>query len=414
LAITLIERTVSEITRPSSAWREAALDLPGEAHARLVAEAACLHEIEAGGPFTNTKRDIPAGAPGTNTNRDIPGEPSPTNTKCDIPGAARATNTKRDIPAGARGTNTKRDIPGADHATNTKCDIGAARIVAWNAERLKFLDASAERLKALAPDIILLTEVDLGMARSGNRHTIRELAERLGMAYVFGVEFVELGLGDERERAWHAGEANMAGLHGAGILANRPLERPRLLRLESDGHWFSGERKGERRIGGRIAMIAEAEVGGLPVTFVAVHHESHSDPRHRAEQTRLIRDAVADRPAVVIGGDFNTNSMSRAARAVPGSRAGQAARLLDPVAYEPLFDIMAQGGYDWRRCNRLGVATERTRPDGTPPPPLGRIDWFFSRGVASWNPEVVPAVDARGRAISDHEMLLVEVGPVEP
>ena len=72
------------------------------------------------------------------------------------------------------------------------------------------------------------------------------------MGYAFGVEFLELDLGDAREREWHAGQSNQLGLHGAAILSPHPLGRPALIRLESDGDWFDG-RHGERRVGGRIA-----------------------------------------------------------------------------------------------------------------------------------------------------------------
>jgi hypothetical protein len=57
------------------------------------------------------------------------------------------------------------------------------------------------------------------------------------------------------------------------------------------------------------------------------------------------------------------------------------------------------------------VPTQRTRPDGTPPPPLGRLDWFFSRGLETFDPQTIPAVDDAGAAISDHEVLVVTVGP---
>src|SRR5262245_58412698 len=45
------------------------------------------------------------------------------------------------------------------------------RVIAWNAERLKHVEASADLLVRAEPDVILLSEVDHGMARSGNRHT---------------------------------------------------------------------------------------------------------------------------------------------------------------------------------------------------------------------------------------------------
>ena len=87
-----------------------------------------------------------------------------------------------------------------------------ARIAFWNAERLKYFDSSAELLGGLGADVLMLCEVDVGMARTGNRHTIAALADSLGAGYVFGAEFVELGLGDLREQRWHAGQTNSAGL----------------------------------------------------------------------------------------------------------------------------------------------------------------------------------------------------------
>lgn len=59
------------------------------------------------------------------------------------------------------------------------------RAVAWNVERgicfnevMYFLKNHPVLSKA---DILLLTETDLGMARSANRNIAREIAERLGM-----------------------------------------------------------------------------------------------------------------------------------------------------------------------------------------------------------------------------------------
>ena len=289
-----------------------------------------------------------------------------------------------------------------------------ARVAFWNAERGKFLDASAALLARLEAAACLLCELDLGMARSGQSHAARELAERLGAGYVFGVEFIELGLGDAWERQRHAGEVNRAGLHGAAILSPHPLERPALVRLSADGAWFDGSH-GERRVGGRIALLATLRIDGRPVTLADVHFESHSDPQLRAAQMTLLLDAIdayeAGQP-VLLGGDFNTSTASRGwARGTGERQILPAARLLDPVPHEPLFEVAAARGYDWRACNTLGVPTQRTRPDGTPPPPFGRIDWFFSRGLAASDPQTVAAVDAAGVAISDHEVLTVAIRP---
>ncbi len=88
------------------------------------------------------------------------------------------------------------------------------RIVCWNAERGRRLAASAELLGGQRADVYLLSELDRGMARSAQRDTARELARRLDCGHVFGVEFLELGLGDAAERERHAGEHNEVGYHG--------------------------------------------------------------------------------------------------------------------------------------------------------------------------------------------------------
>ena len=292
----------------------------------------------------------------------------------------------------------------------------ALRVAFWNAERAKYLAASADLLRAAAADVVLLCEMDLGMARSGQHHTTRWLAGALGLGHVFGVEFVELGLGDARERSWHAGDKNREGLHGGAILAGRELDRPALIRIDAGGTWFDG-RRDEPRIGGRIAVAGKLEIAGVSVAFVSTHLESHSDPDDRAQQVIALMNAVdlyhGDGP-VILGGDFNTTSASRLALdADPGKKELERAdpsRFLDPVPHEPLFDVLQARGYDRSACN-TAHATQRTRPDGTPEPPHGRLDWFFTRGLHARDPATVAAVDPAGAAISDHELLAVTIAP---
>lgn len=294
---------------------------------------------------------------------------------------------------------------------------GAARVAFWNAERCKYARPSRELLRRVGADIALLCEMDLGMARSGQRHTARELAEGLGQGYVFAAEYLELGLGDARECARHAGASNRHGLHGAAILAPAPLARPALIRLEAGGAWFDGANNGQRRVGGRIALAAMMPVSGVDVAFVSVHFESHSDPGYRAAQMGVLIDALdayAAGAPVVIGGDFNTFSAAREAVKDAERKAALLAedpgRLTNPVAHEPLFDVARAAGFDWEACNRPG-ATQRASGGRAPEPPYGRLDWFFTRGLAASDPAIVPAVDGAGAAISDHELLAVSVVP---
>ena len=62
--------------------------------------------------------------------------------------------------------------------------------------------SSYRRLPALRdPDLIFLGEMDLGMARSANKHTTREMAAALKMNYAYGVEFLEFTGGEAEERS---------------------------------------------------------------------------------------------------------------------------------------------------------------------------------------------------------------------
>jgi endonuclease/exonuclease/phosphatase family metal-dependent hydrolase len=293
-----------------------------------------------------------------------------------------------------------------------------ARIVFWNAERLKYLEPSTAMLRASAADALILCELDVGMVRSGNRHTIEDLAKALGSGFVFGVEFVELGLGDLREQRQYYGQTNAAGLHGAGFVSRAKLDHPALVRLETTGRWFDGAFH-ERRVGGRIAMTAEMVVGGTPVLLVSAHYESHSDPDDRALQTRTMLDAIdvlAPGRPVLIGGDFNTSTFALAQKqdveVIEAALADDPHRLVRPEPYEPMFEVLQQRGYEWASCNVPLAHTQRMRPDGTPRPPFGRIDWFFSRALKCSAPEVIPATDADGAAISDHDAIAVTIKPV--
>lgn len=293
-----------------------------------------------------------------------------------------------------------------------------ARVVAWNAQRARFPDAAARLLGAAAPDALLLSELDLGMARSEQRHTAREIAERLDMGFAFGVEFLELGLGDAAERARCAGQRNLAGYHGGAIASSQPLERPALVRLDAGGLWFDG-RRGERRVGGRIALLATLRIGGTPVTLASLHLESHGDPSQRDAQAAALLaalDAYAPGAPALVGGDLNTHglhlteledrdALRRALRSDPG-------RFANPVPHEPLFARLERAGFDRHRCNALGESTQRSRTPGGSQRGTLKLDWIFTRGLEARDPAVIPAVDpATGAALSDHEAIAVTVRP---
>ena len=287
------------------------------------------------------------------------------------------------------------------------------RLAAWNAERLKYGAESAALLHGLDLDILLLSESDVGMARSGNRHTTADLAAALGMGYAYGVEFVELGLGDQREQEWHKGQRNHGGLHGNAILSRLPLYDLALIRLDAGGRWFrdeiNGKRTGvQRRLGGRMALAGRIATDDGDLVVVSLHLESESDPNERAQQmTRLLQaiNGCYGNARMLIGGDCNTAALPEVDPARPEHSRAWFHRC---ESYEPLFAVLRQGGFGWRSANDM-AATQRMRPDGAPVPPFRRIDWLFSRGLVASAPRTVAAVDERGSAISDHDAVVVEL-----
>lgn len=288
--------------------------------------------------------------------------------------------------------------PAPEHSGST------LRIAAWNAERCKYDRASRRLLETVGADVTLLTEMDVGMARSGNRHTVRDLAEPLGQGFAFAVEFVELGLGDEREMRWHAAESNTLSLHGNAIMSRRRLADVFVIPLDEGGTWFSNSAADQRRLGGRMAIGARILGLSVPLWVVSVHLESRGAPQDRAVQTTTLlsalRDLIGDDPAV-IGGDFNTNALPMEPEALRST-------CRDPRRAEPLFIAMAEAGFSWANSND-GTPTQRARPDGTPSPPFTRLDWLFVRGVEVETCRTWETVDAEGSAISDHELITVDI-----
>lgn len=314
---------------------------------------------------------------------------------------------------------------GGSPAGVTGATGGTLRVAAWNAERGRHLEESARLLTRAGADVALMTEMDLGMARSGQRHTTADLAARLDCAYAFGVEFVELGPGSEADHrnsssSPNRGRDNAEGLHGNAVLSRVGLERPGLVRLSDDGAWFCEER-GEPRIGGRVAVVATVPSGTGELAVASVHLESSSTPEERAVEFRVLLDALddyaEDRP-VVIGGDLNTCSSSPTELVRPGAwdrlLEEDPDRYVRPVPHEPLFRDAASRGYDWEAANAAGPTTRFPRESGLWRFAL-RLDWILTRGVACADPRTVPAVadDDLDRPISDHDLLVVTVAPGE-
>ena len=276
---------------------------------------------------------------------------------------------------------------------------GWVRVAAWNAARGRDLPAAASLLRRCRADLLLLSELDWGMARTGNADVPRALAESLETGYGFGVEFIELA-GDEG--------GNELGLHGNAILTAAQLQQPKVVRLGGEGEWFAADAS-EPRVGGRVAVLGTIEVDGTPVRVASTHLENMTDPEGRSAQLGVLLDALEElgpAPAIV-GGDLNTfgapleDLADRAA--VRQMRDDDPARFSWPVAYEPLFETARAHGFEWAAAN---VAAPTTSHDAVGLPdhvPL-KLDWILTRGL-----------DARRAAVtscdglSDHQVVSTAV-----
>jgi len=280
-------------------------------------------------------------------------------------------------------------------------------VAAWNIERCKRVEDSAELIRRSGADIVLATEMDNGMARSGQRHTTRDLASILGFGYVYGVEFVELGTGDPYETELFRDAENTKALHGNAIVSRYPLTEPKLIPLDDGGRWYVTAPKadGQRRVGGRMAIAAQVATQAGPVTVVSVHFESASDARDRdAQAKRLLaslHDAYGPGP-MVLGGDLNTAALAGKT---------QFATLNAPNAFEPCFDTFEAHGLSWQTAN-TGAPTTRAAPGRAVLYPLVKLDWLLMRDLHASKPQTLAAVSDTGDYLSDHEMVLAQVAPI--
>lgn len=331
-----------------------------------------------------------------------------TATRAELP---RVTAEQRArIQAAPRTAGAHRDLLRSIPAMNAVQQGGEPRaralpdaftLAAWNVERCLFPAETAAHLAQLAPDIILLSEVDHGMARTGQRHTTEMIARASGMAYVFGVEFHELDLGGPTERRFCTEDVNSRGWHGNAILSSVPFRRVAMFRLDEEGHWFAADSGAgdpeQPRIGGRMAMAAIVATERGEICAVSTHLESNAgaDHRHR-EFARLLTaiDAFAPGLPVVIGGDLNTGNHM-------------------PPNFdwrdETLFALAEERAFSWA----FTAKGPTTRPSLITPHPdrTMKLDWICGRDLTCLGKGILPSLDAGGRPLSDHDCVWSRIGP---
>lgn len=245
------------------------------------------------------------------------------------------------------------------------------RVASWNVQRGGKIESIAAALASEAADLALLQEVDVGMARSGNVHVPRGIAEALeARGVLYGIEFEEGGLGNAAERAeLGTGAANLRGLH-ANAVVGVTVPLPNLshrIELSEGREWSKSE--DQPRAGGRHALAVL--VAG--VYFVTAHLEARTSADKRAGQMARLVAGLKKLGAkrCVVGGDLNCKEGDD----------------------EPLFDVAAAAG-----LRRDGANLDGGRYLGR------RLDWFLVRGVEIGDPHTID-----GSAASDHDLVTLAV-----
>jgi endonuclease/exonuclease/phosphatase family metal-dependent hydrolase len=254
------------------------------------------------------------------------------------------------------------------------CPSDSIRVVNWNINRGLLLQEVIEFLASTKADLVLLQEADLNARRTHQLNVAREISQKLQMNYVFGREFQELTQGSRASPAYH----------GQATLSRWPLSNPRIIRFRRQSsfwrpRWFLPEIEPfQERIGGRLALVSDANVAGRTVVTYNLHLESKGDDDLRCSQ---LEDALEDaqqynsNAPVLLAGDFNLDVSS-----------GPAATAINQAQFQDAF------------ANQHVPTTPDTLLES------GRaIDWIFTRGpIRASQSQVQRSVSA-----SDHYPLYV-------
>lgn len=149
------------------------------------------------------------------------------------------------------------------------------------------LEATADAIKKVNPDIIAVQEVDRNTNRSGNIDQARILADLLQYNMVFGKTIDHDG-----------------GDYGIAVLSKYPILSQESIILPSFPNGDTTSDGYEQR----IALVTKVDVPGfeVPITFINTHLDWHEDPTVRLAQVRKIDEVTLDMRGIkLLVGDFN-------------------------------------------------------------------------------------------------------------
>jgi endonuclease/exonuclease/phosphatase family metal-dependent hydrolase len=324
----------------------------------------------------------------------------------------------------------------------------AVSALAWNIERGNVFEGIVEALKnhpqLKDKDLLLLTELDYGMARSGNRFVAQEIAKELKLNYAFAPVYIALQKGSGVE-AEAPGE-NTNSIHGLAMFSKYPIKNAHAVDLPNGKDKMLGK---EKRLGYLRALVADIEHPAGTFRAVTTHLDAHCSRKHRHRQMKIILDHLDTLPKLptIIGGDWNTTTFNsqnhrRAIagywrRVLMGPKRVVKRHFPHPDRYfeRGLFSELERRGFDYKNLNEAGAGTlhyeiesiekNTNLRDWVPEwcfPFIfwaagrvggrvsGRLDWFAGRGIKPHGkPQTVGNLkDADGTPLSDHDAITLD------
>ena len=180
----------------------------------------------------------------------------------------------------------------------------AVRVVNWNIERGMRLSEVIDFLDSQKADLLILQEADLNARRTHFLNVAEEIARKLEMNYVFGLEFQELT----------QGQRNAPAYQGQATLSRWSLCNSRVIRFRRQSdfwrpRWYLPQISlFQERLGGRIALVTEVQVQRKRLAVYNLHLESKGDESlRRAQLQEAIGDAAAQTRQIptLLAGDLN-------------------------------------------------------------------------------------------------------------
>jgi len=327
-------------------------------------------------------------------------------------------------------------------------NAGVVRSLAWNIERGNqfqgIVDALRNHDRLNDKDLLLLTELDYGMARSANRFVARDLARELNLNYAFAPCYIALQKGSGVES--NVEGENTKSLHGLAMFSKYPMRNVRAVPLPNGKDKMFGK---EKRLGYLRSLAADIAHPLGTFRAVTLHLDAHSSRKHRHLQMKIVLDFLETLPPLptVIGGDWNTTTYNAqsANHAIAGyfRRVAMGVKNITKNHYpfpdryfeRGLFQELEQRGFDYKNLNETGAGTlhydvenaayNNNLGDWVPrwcfpfifwaARQVGgrvsaRLDWFAGKGIeVIGTPQTVgDLVDVENVPLSDHDGITLD------